>query len=168
MDINITARDFMLLEELVRLHLHPDSLAARGLTEKLGRCRVVVPDKVEADVVTLDSRVAFSINGGAPEERVLVLPNGPNLQGWSLPVTTPRGLAMLGNRAGMTVTAERSGGIIESIDILSVAFQPEEAARRRAARMTSARSASLVPLRRPAGLRARRPPGDGEDPPPAA
>ncbi|MBV1796181.1 hypothetical protein [Siccirubricoccus sp. G192] len=165
----VTARDFMLLDELARLRLRPDSPAARELLGKLERCQVVSLDQVEADIVTLDSRVVFSVDGGAEEQRVLVHPDGHTLPGWSLPVTTPRGLAMLGLRAGSTTMAERHGGSTERIDILLVAYQPEEARRRRAA--TAGRAAPAAPafLRRPTGLaNAGEPPQDGGDLPPAA
>jgi regulator of nucleoside diphosphate kinase len=164
----VTARDFMLLEELARLRLSLGSPAARGLLGKLERCRVVPPDKVAADVVTLESRVVFRADGGAEEECVLVHPDGHTLPGWSLPVTAPRGLAMLGLRVGSTAMAERRGGGAERIDILSVTYQPEEATRRRrAATAGGVASASPVFLRRPAGLaNAGEPPHD--DLPPAA
>jgi regulator of nucleoside diphosphate kinase len=168
--IVVTARDFMLLDELARLRLRLGSPAARGLLGKLERCQVVPLDQVAADVVTLDSRVVFSVDGGAEEQRVLVHPDGHTLPGWSLPVTAPRGLAMLGLRAGSTAMAERHGGSTERIDIRFVAYQPEEEARRRrAATAGSAASASPVFLCRPAGLaNAGEPPQGGGDLPPAA
>jgi regulator of nucleoside diphosphate kinase len=168
-DVLVTARDFMILEELARLRLRPDEPAARGLIAKLERCRVVPPDTVAADVVTLDSRVVFSVDGGQPEARVLVHPDGHTLSGWSLPVTTPRGLAVLGLRAGATATAECSGGGVERIAILSVAYQPEQAARRRAA---TGGGSGLPPapsfLRRSARLRTGGGPPRDDDPPPSA
>jgi regulator of nucleoside diphosphate kinase len=167
----VTARDFMVLEELARLWLRPHEPAARALVEKLERCHVVPPDAVATDVVTLNSRVVFNAEGGEAEARVLVHPGEHAVPGWSLPVTTPRGLAILGRRAGSTVTAERHGTGAERIRILSVAYQPEEAARRRRATTPDA-AASSPPsfLRKPAGARSagRRPPHGGEDPPPAA
>lgn len=153
-DLTITAHDFILLEELARLRLNPECPAAHGLLEKLELCRVVKPDMVEPDVVTLNSRVVFSVDGNAAEERVLVLPDGHTLQGWSLPVTAPRGLGMLGLRAGTTFVVERYTGMTERIEILSVAYQPEENARQRdAVATTSIMPAPLALLRRPAVLK---------------
>jgi regulator of nucleoside diphosphate kinase len=166
-DVLVTARDFMVLEELARLRLRPDDPAARGLIAKLERCRVVPPDTVAADVVTLDSRVVFNVDGGPPEARVLVHPDAHTLSGWSLPVTTPRGLAVLGLRAGATTTAERGGGGVERIAILSVAYQPEQAARRRAATGGGLPQAPSF-LRRSARLRTGGAPPRDDDPPPSA
>ena len=69
------------------------------------------------------SRMVFSLDGAPVESRVLVLPDGPSLYGWSLSVTTPRGLAMLGARAGTTVLADRRDGGIERIAIHTVTYQ---------------------------------------------
>jgi regulator of nucleoside diphosphate kinase len=167
----VTARDFMVLEELARLWLRPHEPAARALVETLERCQVVPPDAVAADVVTLNSRVVFSADGGDAEARVLVHPGEHAVPGWSLPVTTPRGLGMLGRRAGSTVTVTRNGDDAERIRILSLAYQPEEAERRR--REATPDGAATWPpsfLRRPAGKRSagRRSPDCVKDPPPAA
>ena len=90
----------MLLEELARLRLSFGSPAARGPLGKLERCRVVPPDKVAADVVTLDSRVVFRADEGAEEERVLVYPDGHTLARLVAARPAPRGLAMLSLRIG--------------------------------------------------------------------
>lgn len=162
-DIVVTARGFMLLEELARLRLDRGSSAARGLLQTLERCRVVPPDRIAVDVVTLGSRVVFSANGRAEEQRVIVHPDAHTFPGWSLPVTVPRGLAMLGRCAGSTVVAERPGWDTERIDILFVAYQPEEEMRRRRAAAASAASASRVFLYSPASLaNIGGPPHDGD------
>ena len=167
----ITARDLAVLDELARLRLPADDPAARGLIEKLERCRVVPADAIPANVVTLGSRVVFSVDGGAAEARVLVHPDEHTASGWSLPVTTPRGLAMLGLRAGATVMAERRDGGVERIDIISVAFQPEGAGRRRAGRATEmgvVTPLSLTPRRSSRMRKPGWPPRDDEPPPPSA
>ena len=142
--IVVTTRDFMVLEELARLRLRPDDPARHALLDALEQCQVVPPDKVAAEVVTLDSRVVFRVDAGTAEERVVGLPDAHGVPGWSLPVTTPRGLAMLGLRAGSTIISHRRDGSSERIEILSVPYQPEQAAR---------------------GWRAQ---SGGDDPPPAA
>lgn len=124
-EIVLSSRDFLLLETLVSLRLPADDAIAHGLREKLARSRVVAMTSLPPGLVTLDSRVVFSVEGTPPESRVLVLPDGPSLYGWSLPVTTPRGLAMLGARAGTTVLAERREGGVERIAIHTVAYRPQ-------------------------------------------
>lgn len=166
----VTARDFMVLEELARLWLRPEDPARRALLEMLEQCQVVPPDRVAADVVTLDSRVLFRVNGSAMEERVIVLPDAHDVPGRSLPVTAPRALAMLGLRAGSTIVSHRRDGSSERIEILSIAYQPEEAARRRSApNISGTGSASpLVAPRSAVTAHDGYPPRDGDEPPPAA
>lgn len=120
-EVILSSRDFMLLETLVSLQLPAEDAIAQRLRQKLARSRVVAPTSLPPGLVTLGSRVVFSVEGAPVESRVLVLPDGPSLYGWSLPVTTPRGLAMLGARAGTTVLADRRDGGIERIAIHTAA-----------------------------------------------
>lgn len=122
-EVILSSRDFMLLETLVSLQLPAEDAIAQRLREKLARSHVVAPTLLPPGVVTLGSRMVFSLDGAPVESRVLVLPDGPSLYGWSLSVTTPRGLAMLGARAGTTVLAERRDGCIERIAIHTVTYQ---------------------------------------------
>jgi regulator of nucleoside diphosphate kinase len=166
----VTARDFMVLEELARLWLRQEDSARRALLRMLEQCEVVAPDRVAADVVTLDSRVVFRVNGGAAEERVIVLPDACDLPGRSLPVTAPRALAMLGLHAGSTIVCHRRDGTSERIEILSIAYQPEAAARRQST-PNAIGTGSVSPLAPRGSAEAtygRRPPHGGDEPPPAA
>ncbi len=138
-EVILSSRDFMLLETLVSLQLPAEDAIAQRLREKLARSRVVAPTSLPSGVATLGSRVVFSVEGAPVESRVLVLPDGPSLYGWSLPVTTPRGLALLGARAGTTVLADRRAGGIERIVIHTVAYQPQHDVRR------GARPSALAP-----------------------
>jgi regulator of nucleoside diphosphate kinase len=166
----VTARDFMVLEELARLWLRPEDPARRALLQTLEQCQVVAPDSVAADVVTLDSRVVFRVNEGAVEERVIVLPDAHAVPGQPLPVTAPRALAMLGLRAGSTIVSHRRDGSSECIEILAVAYQPEEVARRRKAPVVvgTGLASPLVPPRFVGAAYDGRPPPGGDDPPPVA
>jgi hypothetical protein len=76
---------------------------------------------------------------------------------------------MLGRRAGSTVLAERPDGRAERINMVCLAYQPEEEARRRRAVAGVATSTLSGLLRRPAGLvNAGGPSHDNDDLPPAA
>lgn len=123
-EVILSSRDFMLLETLVSLQLPAEDAIARRLREKLACSHVVAPTSLPPGLVTLGSRVVFSVEGAPVESRVLVLPDGPSLYGWSLSVTTPRGVAMLGARAGTTVLADRRDGGIERIAIHTAAYPP--------------------------------------------
>lgn len=121
----LTVRDFAALERFARLRLLPDDPAARALLGKLDGSRIVRVDAVDPDVATLGSRVVFAVDGGQPEARVLVLPTQHAAAGWTLPVTAPQGLALLGRTAGDVVAATRRDGAAERLYLLDVLHQPE-------------------------------------------
>jgi regulator of nucleoside diphosphate kinase len=119
----LTVRDFAALERLARLRLHPDDPVSIALLAKLERSNIFPVDAIVARVATLGSRTTFSVDGGRPEARVLVLPALHSPAAWTLPVTTPRGLALLGHAPGAVVSAPRRDGTAETLRILAV--QPE-------------------------------------------
>lgn len=123
----LTVRDLALLDRLLLLQPQRKGAIATAMIEKIGRSQVLPDDAPAPDVARLGSRIVFSIDGNPPEARVLVLPIWQVAAGWALPVTTPRGLALLGHGAGTEVAAPRSCGASERLCILSVAGQPEAA-----------------------------------------
>lgn len=164
----ITSSDFMQLEELACLQLDRGDPITRRLREMLDHCRVVPPASAPPDIVTLDARVQFSVDGGPVESRVLVLPDGHGLYGWSLPVTTPRGLAMLGRRTGATALAEGRDGGVERIAIRSVAH-PSDSAAALALPVAPGEGRWAEPLPMRPGWRSAAPEGPDDTPrPPAA
>lgn len=124
----LTVLDFAVLERFVRLQLPSDGPAARALLGKLHGSRIVRVDAVGSDVATLGSRVVFAVDGSQPQARVLVLSTRHAAAGWTLPVTAPRGLALLGRAAGDVVAAARRDGTAERLHLLDVLQQPEAAA----------------------------------------
>jgi regulator of nucleoside diphosphate kinase len=121
----LTVRDFAALERFARLCLQPDSPAARALLEKLDQSRIMRTEAVAARIATLGSRVVFSTEDGQPEARVLVLRTRHTAAGWTLPVTAPRGMALLGRAAGAVVSVVRHDGDTERLHLLAVAQVPE-------------------------------------------
>jgi len=117
----LTVRDFAALERFARLQLRPDDPAAEALLEKLSEAQVVPTGTLARDFVALGARVIFSVDDGPPETRLLVLPTQHAAAGWTLPVTAPRGLALLGRPAGAVAIADRPGSVSgESLRILAV------------------------------------------------
>lgn len=165
----LTVRDFAALERFARLRLRPEDPAAQRLLEKLDQVQVVPTGELAADVVALGARVIFSVDDGPPETRLLVLPTQRAAAGWTLPVTAPRGLALLGHSAGTVTMADRPGSATgESLRILTVMHRAKQVTRlerhddgtsdpRRAA---VARPVIYRPLAR-SGLEGRAPAEDG-------
>lgn len=120
----LAARDFAQLERLARLRLRPGDPASAALLAKLDEARIMLPDEVGPNAAGLNSRVVFSVGNGPPESRVLVLPEDYSPAGWTLPVTSSRGVALLGHVAGTIVVAQRGDGLNERLHLLVVSPQP--------------------------------------------
>jgi regulator of nucleoside diphosphate kinase len=123
--IVLTSEDFALLQSFTEQPAEPFPGAMDVVRRKLANATVVFPADIGADVVTLNSRVRFSVNNGWVDERALV--GGPSEESYclTLPLTTPRGLALIGARVGQTVTALRGDGWVERIHIDALPYQPE-------------------------------------------
>ncbi|WP_295559078.1 nucleoside-diphosphate kinase [uncultured Hyphomicrobium sp.] len=136
-ECQLTAKDFTYLQTLLAskdcaepyLHL---------LREKLGSATLLLDHTIDRRIATIDSRVEFSIGGAFMEHRVLTRDEQGATPGLSLPVTTLRGLALLGLREHEVFRLRKADGTREAIRLIKVAYQPE------AARM--ARTATVVPF----------------------
>ncbi len=129
----LTTKDFTILEVMLdRCHRLDDPL--RPILEaKLSASRVVFRDDIPADVVTLSSRVRYRIDDGPAETRIISHDEMRGLVGSLLPITTPRGLALLGLAEGQSFTVEGENG--PTMHVVEVVYQPE-AARRDKARLS--------------------------------
>ena len=124
----LSVRDFTALERFARLRLSPVGAAYAALLAKLEQSRMLPIDAVVSDIASLGSRVVFSVDGNAAQGRVLVLPSRHSPSGWTLPVTTPRGLALLGQAPGAVVTATCRDGTAETLRLIAVTHERDEAA----------------------------------------
>ncbi|WP_136618475.1 MULTISPECIES: nucleoside-diphosphate kinase [Mesorhizobium] len=141
----LTTKDFAVLEIMLeRRRAFADPIVPM-LADKLSKADVVPIDSVEADIVTLNSRVVFRIDAGPAETRTLVQNEVRGPVGSSLSITTRRGLCMLGMAEGQTTSIEQVDGRRESILIAAVLYQPEAARR-------AVREKSQAEGRRPHGL----------------
>lgn len=97
------------------------------LREKLAAATVVQEHAMPPDVVTLYSRVRYRIDGLPPATRILIHDPAHEIIGATLPVSSPRGLALLGVAAGATTSLAAPDGGVESISVEAVLYQPEAA-----------------------------------------
>ncbi|MFD1112053.1 hypothetical protein [Pseudoroseomonas ludipueritiae] len=118
----LRARDAVALQRLLHAGQRIGEAACRALRAKLDHACVAPPEAVPVEAACLGSRVTFSINGGAAQARVLVLPRDHSPAGWTLPVTAPRGLALLGESAGAVVTVQGARAA-ETLRLLAVGQQ---------------------------------------------
>lgn len=135
--VQLTAKDHVFLESLLLAGRNTDAYLAL-LRHKLETAAVVPTELIRARVATIDSRIAFSVGGGTAEQRVLSRDEKSATHGLSLPITTMRGLALLGMKEGDVYPLRKENGIIEPLRLEKVLYQPEAARRREHAAATAA------------------------------
>ncbi len=104
-------------QDYTRLRLLIAATASRNgitrphaLAQELDRAAVI--DDLPSDVVALDSCVEFEdINSGEIAEYVITLPERANVEAGRISVLAPIGTALIGYRAGDTVSWSTPGGI---------------------------------------------------------
>ena len=126
----LTTKDLTLLE-VMRDRCPDGHPLAAILDRKLRGARVVLRDDVPANVATLNSRVRFRVDGRDPETRILAYERLTSPIGLFLPVTTARGLALMGLCAGQSFVVPGGDGTEEEILLEAVEYQPEAAKRAR-------------------------------------
>ncbi|QOC21445.1 nucleoside diphosphate kinase regulator [Wenzhouxiangella sp. AB-CW3] len=126
--IVISSRDLDRLEKLL------DSMPANAfsgmpeLEAELVRAEVVEPDEIPANIVTMNSTVRFSIDGGGDMmSKTLVYPKDLDDSGQMISVMAPVGSALLGMRQGGRIEWPRPGGGTMHIEVHEVVDQPERA-----------------------------------------
>jgi len=97
------------------------------LENELETCKVVAPDEMPSNVVTLNSRVKY-FDLDASQERIvtLVFPSNADISAGRISVTTPMGAAILGYAEGDVVGWKVYSGR-KTIRIEEVLYQPEAA-----------------------------------------
>ena len=141
----LTTKDFTILEVMRdRCHGRDDPLAPI-LKEKIESATVMFRDDIPGNVATLSSRVTFSVNGRDPDTRVISHDKMTSPIGMFLPITTARGLALLGLSEGQTFVTINGDGEEERILLHEVLYQPEAARREKEA----LERVAVVPQRKP-------------------
>jgi len=97
--IIITEKDRVRLQEIVSdiLLTEVDGVDhVRALDAEMRRARVVPSGKVPSDVITMNSKVVLSFDGGEDEEYTLVYPDEANIAENKLSVLSPVGKEIMG------------------------------------------------------------------------
>lgn len=124
--ITLTRDDFERLTELVRQHESgPLQYVAEQLQTELERARLVSPNEIPADVVTMNSTVAFEDQDGARREVDLVYPEDATTGRVS--VLSPLGAALLGLAVGSTIEWPMPDGATATLKVIRIGYQPEDA-----------------------------------------
>lgn len=124
----LSTKDHTILEVLYDRYRGRGDPLAFMLRRKLESAVVVFREDVPENVATLNSRVRFSANRDGAQTRII---SYGTLQpvGMYIPITSPRGLALIGLSEGEEFRIPyRDGGIFQ-IELREVLYQPEKARR---------------------------------------
>jgi regulator of nucleoside diphosphate kinase len=125
-EITITRPDFERLGALFASSGVTDDAWVERLDEELARARVVAPESVPPDVVTMNSRVCFEDEAaGVTREITLVYPDEANAESARVSVLAPIGSALLGLRVGQSIEWPLPNGRRKRYRVVSVPYQPE-------------------------------------------
>lgn len=171
----LTTKDFTILEAMRDNPLGRHDLLAPLIRHKIGKAIVVFREDLPNGIASINSRVTFRVNGGERDTRVLSTGQIAAPVGMFMPITTMRGLALLGVAEGQDIVLANADGIEERILLEKVEYQPEASLRERRALGQQTVSAGQKPLLRivPGGAdQMRRPVSVGahgfDDPGPSA
>lgn len=129
-NIYITSQDMDRLRKLLNNTSDPfgkDRPYLETLLVELDRAKVVAPEGIDADVVTMNSTVRVrDCDGGRTTVFTLVFPERANPETNHVSVIAPLGAALLGYRVGDQVSFKVPTGT-RTCEIVAVVYQPEAA-----------------------------------------
>lgn len=125
----LTTKDFTILEVMRDRRRGREDPLVPILKRKLEAATIVFREDVPETVATLSSRVTYSVDGRTPDTRVISHDHLSMPMGMFLPITTRRGLALLGLSEGEEFVLTDAAGRQERILLQKVHFQPEAARR---------------------------------------
>ena len=95
------------------------------LEAELARGRIVAPQTIPANVVTMNSRVQFKIlQTGKVFEKTLVYPKDLASSSDGLSILAPIGSSLLGLQIGQQIEWPMPGGAVK-VEIVDIPYQPE-------------------------------------------
>ncbi|ESY27696.1 hypothetical protein [Mesorhizobium sp. LNJC391B00] len=127
----LTTKDYTILEVMQERRLARGDAFSAILQQKISSAVVVFREDIPATVVTLSSRVAYRVNDGPAETRIVAHDEIRGLVGMLLPITNSRGLALLGLAEGQSMSIPTADGGLETLSVHEVVYQPEAARRER-------------------------------------
>ncbi len=122
--ILITDQDFERLSLLVQ---HTESKISESLEEELARATIVPQKEIPEDVVTMNSKIRFTIEDSGKESEVtLVYPKDADVTCGQISVLAPTGMALIGLKVGQAIEWPMPNGS-RKLKVTSVFYQPEAA-----------------------------------------
>ncbi len=129
-NFHLTTKDFTILEVMLERAIGRDETLRAILQRKVSKAIVVFRQDIAPTVATLSSRVTYRVDDKPAETRVIAHDEMRGLVGTILPITNPRGLALLGLSEGQSMEIARADGTREILTLEAVIYQPEAAQRK--------------------------------------
>ena len=127
-DIIISELDYARIESLLQVSAGIPANIKTALETELERAELVEPEKMPANVVTMNSQVKFSvISSGATFTLKLVYPKDMDDSGDRISILAPGGSAMLGLKEGDEINWPDGNGGMLQVRIEAIEYQPERA-----------------------------------------
>jgi regulator of nucleoside diphosphate kinase len=127
-DITVTASDHAELSSVIAVTGKVSRRVKwelRLLENELKRARIVAPEEIAPDVITINSRAELlDLQTGERMEFTLVLPADENVHDGKISVLAPLGTAMLGCRVGDEFVWHVPHGL-RRLKVTKLLFQPE-------------------------------------------
>lgn len=128
--IYVTDFDLQRLQELIEEREGfptRDDRYLEELSEELLRAEIVSPQEIPPEVITMNSRVRLlDMDTKSEQEYTLVFPGDADIDTGRISVLAPIGMAMIGYRAGDTITWKVPGGT-KRLKVRKILYQPEAA-----------------------------------------
>jgi regulator of nucleoside diphosphate kinase len=121
----LTTSDFGALESLIESDSF-DHAFLHLLRRKLTSATLVSDDTLEDAVAAVGRRVEFQIDGAMVDSSILSHAEEAAHSRLKLPITTMRGLALLGLREAASITIENGDGSIERLQLIKVYPGPRQ------------------------------------------
>jgi regulator of nucleoside diphosphate kinase len=120
-NITLLAADYERLSALADAAMYKDPETAKMLGEELGRARIVIRAQAPQNYVRMGSDVLFR-NDITKETRrvVLVFPSEANISENKISILTPVGAALIGLRAGQSITWRARSDEVKRLTVLKV------------------------------------------------
>ncbi len=124
--IVISSLDLKRLETLLDTLTHSQFPNIDELEGELERAKVVEPEKMPGNVVTMNSTVKFKVASSSKEfSLTLVYPKDAAGGSDKISILAPVGSALLGLKEGDEIAWPKPGGGNINVQILEVSYQPE-------------------------------------------
>lgn len=126
--IYVTDQDAKRLRQLLEIAKRSQYYGSNNLQKlgaELNRATVVAATAIPHDVITMNSKVRLTdLKTGEAMTYTLVFPEAADINAGRISVLAPIGTALLGYRAGDTISWEVPAGV-RRIKILDILYQPE-------------------------------------------